>query len=148
MRYRFPIQPRCFACDLFAGGHQDEYFIVAENETTVTTLTNEQRSEGSVLVFSRRHVCTFAELTAWEAADFLRAVRDIAIVIERAFAPEALHSFINMGLAARQSLDHLHMQVVPRYENRPYTYASSDTLPSIPLEERRRQLSLLQHYLQ
>jgi diadenosine tetraphosphate (Ap4A) HIT family hydrolase len=73
-------------------------------------------------------------------------VRDIAIVIERTFAPEALHSFINMGLAARQSLDHLHMQVVPRYENRPYTYASSDTLPTIPLEERRRQVSLLQSH--
>jgi len=62
------------------------------------------------VVFSRRHVAAFTDLTPSELTDYWLDIQDVARAIERVFKP----CHVNYQLLGNV-VPHLHVHVVPRY---------------------------------
>ena len=73
-------------------------------------------SPGHTLIIPRRHVGSFFELTPDERAEML-ALLDVAKAdLDREFAPQAYNIGINDGPAAGQTVAHLHIHLIPRFD--------------------------------
>jgi diadenosine tetraphosphate (Ap4A) HIT family hydrolase len=73
-------------------------------------------SPGHTLVIPKRHVGSFFEATDAERADLtslLSAARD---ELELQFRPAGYNVGINDGAAAGQTVPHLHIHLIPRYD--------------------------------
>lgn len=73
-------------------------------------------SPGHSLVISRRHIGSFFELTAEERVSVLAALDVAKQELDAEFAPAAYNIGINDGPAAGQTVPHLHVHLIPRYE--------------------------------
>lgn len=73
-------------------------------------------SPGHSLVISRRHIGSFFELTAEERVSVLAALDVAKQELDAEFAPAVYNIGINDGPAAGQTVPHLHVHLIPRYE--------------------------------
>lgn len=73
-------------------------------------------SPGHSLVIPRRHIGSFFELTAEERTSVLAALDVAKQALDAEFAPAAYNIGINDGPAAGQTVPHLHVHLIPRYE--------------------------------
>jgi bis(5'-adenosyl)-triphosphatase len=71
---------------------------------------------GHVLIIPRRVVPAFEGLTLAEAADLMATAHAVAPRLRRAFGGAALTLAVQDGLAAGQTVPHVHMHVLPRRE--------------------------------
>ena len=71
-------------------------------------------SPGHTLVIPRRHVGSFFELQRCEQVAMLLLVDQARVVLEREFAPGGYTIGINDGVAAGQTVPHVHMHLIPR----------------------------------
>jgi diadenosine tetraphosphate (Ap4A) HIT family hydrolase len=69
---------------------------------------------GHVLVIPRRHVGRVLDLTDAEFEDIWRVAREQLRRIEEA-SPDAFTIGINDGAAAGQTVDHVHLHIIPRH---------------------------------
>lgn len=72
-------------------------------------------SPGHALIVPRRHVASLFESTAIEREAILRLVDKAQQLIAEQYAPDAFNLGINDGVAAGQSVPHLHVHLIPRY---------------------------------
>jgi len=73
-------------------------------------------SEGHTLVIVRRHVGSFFELTQIEREAVFGGLESAKADLDREYAPAAYNIGINDGEAAGQTVLHLHVHLIPRYE--------------------------------
>lgn len=73
-------------------------------------------SPGHALLIPKRHVATWFEASAEEQEALLTAVEAARAEIERDQQPDGYNMGINMGPAAGQTVPHLHVHLIPRYE--------------------------------
>jgi diadenosine tetraphosphate (Ap4A) HIT family hydrolase len=72
-------------------------------------------SPGHTLVIPRRHVDSFFNLTAEEKLDLLGLLETAKAGVDEEFNPDSFNIGINDGLAAGQTVPHLHIHLIPRY---------------------------------
>jgi superfamily II DNA or RNA helicase/diadenosine tetraphosphate (Ap4A) HIT family hydrolase/HKD family nuclease len=72
-------------------------------------------SIGHALVVPTRHVSTWFDATREEQATLLEGIEIAKRAIESRFSPDGYNIGINAGLAAGQTVPHLHVHVIPRY---------------------------------
>ena len=73
-------------------------------------------SPGHTLVIPRRHVGSFFELTGDERIALLALLDEARAQLNAEFQPAAYNIGINDGAAAGQTVGHLHMHLIPRFE--------------------------------
>jgi diadenosine tetraphosphate (Ap4A) HIT family hydrolase len=73
-------------------------------------------SPGHTLIIPKRHVGSFFEITDAERADVMSLLAKARSDLEREFRPAAYNIGINDGAAAGQTVPHLHVHLIPRYE--------------------------------
>ena len=73
-------------------------------------------SPGHALVIPRRHTGSFFDLTPEERTDLLDLLDEAKRAIDAKFAPQAYNIGINDGPAAGQTVPHLHIHLIPRYD--------------------------------
>jgi len=73
-------------------------------------------SPGHALLVTRRHVATWFDAYPEEQAELSRAVAVAHAAIEARHAPDGYNVGINIGVAAGQTVPHLHVHVIPRYD--------------------------------
>ncbi|MDH5516432.1 MAG: HIT domain-containing protein [Gammaproteobacteria bacterium] len=73
-------------------------------------------SPGHTLVIPKRHVASFFELTAEEVAACMDLINDEKKNIDEQFHPDGYNIGVNIGPAAGQSIFHVHIHIIPRYE--------------------------------
>ena len=71
---------------------------------------------GHTLVISRRHVADFFELTAEEIISMLNLLRIAQQRLGENLRPAGYNVGINVGAAAGQTVFHVHIHLIPRYE--------------------------------
>jgi len=101
----------CPLCD--AAATRD---VIAGNEHALAFIDAFPVSPGHALIISRRHVADLFDLSAAERAaiwDLLPAVK--ALHDER-HSPAGFNVGVNVGAAAGQTVAHVHVHVIPRYE--------------------------------
>jgi len=73
-------------------------------------------SKGHLLIVPVRHVERWEELTKEEKAALIRGI-DLAMNgLRKALKPDAFNVGMNLGRAAGQTVSHIHVHVIPRWE--------------------------------
>ncbi|KAK8167707.1 bis-tetraphosphatase, partial [Phyllosticta citrichinensis] len=69
---------------------------------------------GHVLICPRRVVPRLSQLSTAEISDLFLTVQRVSRMIERVYAADALNVAVQDGVAAGQSVPHVHAHVIPR----------------------------------
>ena len=90
--------------------------IVEENELAVLILDGFPVSTGHSLVIPKRHVGSFFEITDIERAALFKLLDRAQELVSEQHQPDAFNIGINDGAAAGQTVPHLHIHLIPRYD--------------------------------
>jgi ATP adenylyltransferase len=73
-------------------------------------------SPGHALLIPRRHIPTWFEATSEEHVALISAIDQAKAAIEKNHQPDGYNIGINCGAAAGQTVFHLHVHLIPRYQ--------------------------------
>ncbi len=104
----------CVFCGIVAG--EQPARIVHEDEETVAFLDIAPVTRGHALVVPRRHATDFWDVDEEDAAAVMRSAVHVAGLLRRALRPEGCNLFQATGAIAGQTVFHLHLHVLPRYD--------------------------------
>lgn len=109
-------RPECPFCEIV---QQDDPVAreVYRDDHVVAFFPTEPAVLGHVLLVPRRHVPDIWSLKPEEAARLSRTSLRISSAIRDALVPDGLNVIQSNGEAATQSVPHLHIHLVPRWEN-------------------------------
>jgi histidine triad (HIT) family protein len=114
----------CIFCAILAGELPGE--IVDSDEHTVSLMDINPATRGHALVVPRAHVADLMEASDAQLEQTMLAARRLARMIETALEPDGFNILNSCRPAAWQTVFHLHLHVIPRYEDDPLT------LPWVP----------------
>ena len=72
-------------------------------------------SPGHLLIISRRHTASWFDLTAEEQEAMQALVRAGKSLLDSTCHPDGYNIGINCGVAAGQTIPHVHLHLIPRY---------------------------------
>ena len=104
----------CIFCKIIAG--EIPAHKVYQDDAVVAFLDISQTTKGHTLIVPRRHVKTVYDLSAKEASQIFGVVPELANALRRAFSPIGLN-VLNNNERPLQSVDHVHVHLIPRYED-------------------------------
>ena len=104
----------CVFCRIMA--KQIPATVVHEDEHTLAFMDIGQVNPGHVLVALKKHAENIFALDDAQAAAVFRSAAKVARAIRGAFEPQGLSVYQANGAAAGQTVFHLHIHLVPRYE--------------------------------
>ncbi len=73
-------------------------------------------SEGHTLIIPRRHVGSLFDLSHGERDALFNLVEEAKRRLDKELKPDAFNIAINDGQAAGQTIPHLHIHLIPRYQ--------------------------------
>ena len=91
--------------------------VVYEDDQTLAFMDAGQVNPGHVLVAAKGHAENLYELNDAQAGALLRTAARVARAIRDAYQPQGLSVYQANGKPAGQTVLHLHVHLVPRYEN-------------------------------
>lgn len=91
--------------------------VVYEDEHTLAFMDAGQVNPGHVLVATREPFVTLMDADEESAAAMMRAARRIARAVQAAFQPDGITILQANKPAGWQTVPHLHLHVLPRYDN-------------------------------
>jgi len=104
-----PQNSDCAFCKYLSG--QRPYIIVSRDRLSATFVTREQRGVAHLLVLPIAHRETILQLTDEEASSVILRVRAAASAIEKAYKSSGISVWQNNGIAADQTIAHVHFHV-------------------------------------
>lgn len=109
------IEDGCAFCRI-ARGEDSSTQIICEDASWVAFFPSEPATPGHTLVIPREHVPDVWSLNPDLGADLMSAVVRVGRAIRSAVTPAGMNLISSSGVAAEQTVFHLHLHVVPRYE--------------------------------
>ena len=91
--------------------------VIAQNDHAFLVRDGFPVSDGHSLIIPRRHIGSFFDAAVDERHALLELVDQAKLLIDTEFGPDAYNIGINDGPAAGQTVPHLHIHLIPRYEN-------------------------------
>lgn len=104
----------CIFCAIVAG--QATSHPVYEDEHCLAFLDVNPLTRGHTLVVPRRHAADLLALSEDDAQHVMRATHRVAFLLEARLQPAGINLVQANRAAAMQTVFHMHMHVVPRYE--------------------------------
>ena len=95
---------------------KDPRGVILERELAYSARDSYAVSPGHTLVIPRRHVASFFDLTPEEIKACMDLIQEEKKLIDEEFKPDGYNIGVNVGPAAGQSIFHVHIHVIPRYE--------------------------------
>ncbi len=105
-----PPEKKCPFCNLAPER------ILVEGSLALAFRDSYPLNPGHALIVPRRHVASWFDATAAERDEMVRLADDARRIIVERDAPDAFNLGINDGPAAGQTVPHLHLHLIPRYE--------------------------------
>ncbi len=90
--------------------------ILIRNELCYARLDLYPVSEGHVLIIPFRHFSNYFDVTQDEKNAIWSLVDEMKQVIRQEHSPDGYNIGMNVGRAAGQTVPHLHVHIIPRYE--------------------------------
>lgn len=90
--------------------------ILLENRRFYARYDNYPATKGHVEIVPKRHVESFFELTPKEIRSAYSLIRKTQGKLHETYAPDGYTIGVNEGTAAGRSIDHLHINLIPRYQ--------------------------------
>ena len=104
-----PIQS-CPFCSL------DDSRVLISNQFAVATADAFPVSEGHTLIIPKRHISSIFDATEVELVDIFKLVAQTKVLLNNQYQIQGLNVGINDGIAAGQTVMHLHIHLIPRYK--------------------------------
>ncbi|GAB6102814.1 HIT family protein [Thermococcus atlanticus] len=95
----------------------EEELLLYENSLIRILIDSYPAGRGHLLIVPRRHVESWEELREDEKTALLKGAEIAMKNLGEALNPDGFNIGINLGKAAGQSVPHIHLHVIPRYEN-------------------------------
>lgn len=100
--------------------------IVYEDEQAMAFMDIVPLRPAHVLVINKRHAQYVHELTDAERSHLFAIANKVSQALRASsLQPAAVHFNINDGKAAQQTVPHVHLHVLPRYDNDLFSFAAS-----------------------
>jgi len=133
-----PKRHPCPYCENFARRYawHGPPAVIAEDEVTFTFLTPAPLGgmDGHTLVIPKRHVETIFDLTGEEEAALGHAVAGVARALRSAPDPDGVLIQQHNGVAAFQTVRHIHFHVIPKRADAPFP--PTEEAEVVPYERR------------
>ena len=100
----------CYFCSL------ETSRVVDSNEHCIVVRDGFPISRGHTLVVPKRHVSSFFELRREERQAVMDLLEAAKRTLDAEFEPDSYNIGINDGPAAGQTVPHVHVHLIPRYE--------------------------------
>lgn len=110
------VDPECPFCEIVQREDPDAREVYRDDHV-VAFFPLEPATLGHTLVVPRAHVPDIWSLDDETAERLAVATTRLAQVVKHALAPEGLNVIQSNGKAATQTVFHLHVHIVPRWEN-------------------------------
>lgn len=104
----------CAFCRIVRGEDADAV-IVWEDELTVAFAPLKPATRGHTLVVPKAHVARLWELSERDAAAIMSTTLAVSRSLRETLQPDGLNIIQSNGAAATQTVDHVHVHVVPRW---------------------------------
>ena len=94
----------------------EESRIAIKNELGVVIYDNYPISKGHALIIPKRHIASISEATTPEVISLFSLIDEAKKVLIGKYNPTGFNIGINDGVSAGQTVMHLHIHVIPRYQ--------------------------------
>jgi diadenosine tetraphosphate (Ap4A) HIT family hydrolase len=95
----------------------DEYNVIAQNEFGVVIPEPLKLSNGHSVIIPLRHVASFFDLTEKERKSLMALLEQARNELKIRYQPTGFHIGFNEGEIFNQTADHLHIHIIPRYND-------------------------------
>lgn len=106
----------CPFCKIWESNGSHSFKVLVVGEYCVSVLDQYPVSEGHCLIIPKRHVSSIDELSDVELKDLYTVLHQTKILLIETYLPDGFNIGINEGEAAGQTVPHLHIHLIPRYE--------------------------------
>ncbi|AEC52436.1 hypothetical protein PNA2_1521 [Pyrococcus sp. NA2] len=89
--------------------------VIYETDEIRILVDNYPANPGHLLVVPRRHVTNIEELTRDEETAILKGIKIAMRALKEVLNPEGFNIGINIGEVAGQTVEHVHIHVIPRF---------------------------------
>ena len=100
---------------LFCEWKDEKEKIILENEYAFARFDEFPVSKGHILFMTKRHVKDFFETTAEEKNAIFELMDQAKAMLDEKYYPDGYNIGMNCGQAAGQSVMHVHVHLIPRY---------------------------------
>lgn len=101
----------CKFCEIYSEKKFD-----FENELAFAFWDANPVSKGHIIFMTKRHVENFFETTKEEKRDLFELIDKIKNIIDEKYKPTGYNIGINCGVSAGQTVMHVHVHLIPRYD--------------------------------
>lgn len=105
----------CIFCKIAAGEIPSK--TVYEDDDFRAILDISPASKGHVIILPKNHADNIFEISDEDASGIMLVAKKIASKVKNVFGCDGVNILQNNGEAAGQTVFHLHVHVIPRYEN-------------------------------
>jgi len=102
----------CIFCDIYRTNNN----LIYEDSLVFSIYDNFPVSKGHVLIITKRHVEDYFLLTKEEKISIDKAIMYMKNFIDLNLKPDGYNIGINNGAVAGQTILHLHVHLIPRYQ--------------------------------
>jgi len=106
---KFAYQAACPFCN------PDNPGIIMANDHAIALYDDYPVTPGHALIIPRRHIASLFEATGEEQAALLELLAEMRQLLLGEYRPEGFNIGINDGVAAGQTVMHMHIHLIPRY---------------------------------
>ncbi len=89
--------------------------VVYENESVLGILDVNPRAPGHTMILPKVHAENMLDLPNGVILPVFSAVKEMTEILRKAFSPDGFTIGINHGRVSGQSIDHLHVHIIPRW---------------------------------
>lgn len=100
--------------------------LIYQNESVIILMNIFPYSPGHVQVVPSKHISDLSELSESELTYTLEFVQRCVVFIKKLMRPSGFNIGLNLGRKAGASIEHIHFQIVPRYNANPKMTAQED----------------------
>lgn len=108
-------QDDCIFCKILKGEIPSKK--VYEDEKFIGILDVNPAARGHVIIISKNHAANVYELSEEDAKEAFVVAKRVATAVSKAYHPDGINILQNNGEAAGQTVFHLHIHIVPRYQD-------------------------------
>ncbi|MDD3129326.1 MAG: HIT family protein [Candidatus Izemoplasmatales bacterium] len=101
----------CLFCDLL----KQKERIIYENDLVYAIYDSFPVNKGHILIIPKRHIKTYFELEKDELFSLDEAICSLKRKLDQLYNPSGYNIGINNGESAGQTIMHLHVHLIPRY---------------------------------
>jgi len=107
------MEKDCLFCRIL---EEKEREIIYDNKSFYTVLDKFPVNPGHALIIAKRHIASLFDLSREDFSDLFAALSKTKELIKEKYHPDGYNIGVNEGEAAGRTIDHLHIQFIPRYK--------------------------------